>query len=141
MFPVRRNRLSTARAAAAVLALAALVAASGPASAAAPGAVKRACLIEGRMMGETIKDCSEAAMPGSAEDYAGQCRENVAAFTQMGGSATATVLPACPAKAQAACVGIMGQPASAYYYARDAASLAAAQKGCVAQRGKWVANP
>ncbi|ATQ41835.1 hypothetical protein [Caulobacter mirabilis] len=139
MFLVRRKRLSTLAAAAAVLALGALAAV--PATAAAPGAVKRACLIEGRMMGETIKDCSEATMPGSAEDYASQCRENVSAFTQMGGSATATVLPACPAKAQAACVGIMGQPASAYYYARDAASLAAAQKGCVAQRGKWVANP
>lgn len=92
-------------------------------------------------MGETIKDCSEAMMPGSAEDYASQCRENVSTFIAMGGSAKATVLPACPAKAQAACVGIMGRPASAYYYARDAASLAAAEKGCLAQRGKWVVNP
>ncbi|MES2056591.1 MAG: hypothetical protein V4564_11695 [Pseudomonadota bacterium] len=101
----------------------------------------KACLIEGTMMSEQIKDCTQTSMSVPAAEYAAQCTSNTEAFKQMGGTMKATVLNACPAKAQAACVGLFGQPATAYYYARDPKSLAATKSSCIAQRGKWVANP
>lgn len=100
-----------------------------------------ACLVEGQMMSEQIKDCTQTSLPLPAAEYAAQCKENAAAFTAMGGSGTATVLKACPPKAQAACVGLMGQPATAYYYSRTPQMLADTRKSCAAQRGKWVDQP
>lgn len=104
-------------------------------------AAKNACLVESAFMGEKIKDCTETSLPVPAAEYKSQCTQNAEALRSMGGTATATVLPACPAKAQASCDGLLGQKVSAYYYARSAKSLADAKKGCQAQRGKWTDKP
>lgn len=104
-------------------------------------AAKNACLVESTLMGEKIKDCTETSMPVPAAEYKSQCAQNADAIRSMGGTATATALPACPAQAQARCDGLFGQKVAAYYYARSAKSLADAKKGCVAQRGKWTDKP
>lgn len=94
-----------------------------------------ACLIEGQVYGETIKDCSQTSLPIPAGDYAEQCNSNA------NGPLKATVLKACPAKAQAACVGPFGQKVTTYYYSRGPQALADTKKSCIAQQGKWVDNP
>jgi hypothetical protein len=94
-----------------------------------------ACLVEGQVYGEAVKDCTQTSLPIPAADYAAQCKENDS------GPLKATVLKTCPAKAQAACVGLFGQPATAYYYSRSPQSLADTKKSCIAQRGKWVDKP
>lgn len=101
----------------------------------------QACLIEGRMMNEQIKDCSQTKMSVASAAYAAQCKESAAIFPSMGGSGTATVLSACPAKAQGACVNPFGTPVTTYYYARSPKSLADTKTSCVAQKGKWVEKP
>lgn len=110
-----------------------LVAAAGAARA------DNACLIEGVMMSEQIKDCTQTSLPIPAAQYAAQCNENSVSSPEM--TMKATVLKACPPQAQAACVGLFGQPATAYYYARSAQSLADTKKSCIAQRGKWIDKP
>ena len=104
-------------------------------------AAQNACLVESNLMGEKIKDCTETSLPVSVAEFKSQCLQNAEALKSMGGTATATVLPACPAKAQASCEGLLGRKVSAYYYARSAQSLADAKKGCLAQRGKWTDKP
>ncbi len=104
-------------------------------SAAGAAHADNACLIEGQVYGETIKDCSQTSLPIPAGDYAEQCNSNT------NGPLKATVLKACPAKAQAACVGPFGQKVTTYYYSRGPQSLADTKKSCVAQQGKWVDKP
>lgn len=94
-----------------------------------------ACLIEGQVYGEAVKDCSQTSLPIPADQYAEQCKSNA------DGPLKATVLKACPAQAQAACVGAYGQKFTAYYYARSPQSLADTKKSCIAQQGKWVDKP
>ncbi|QNQ10168.1 hypothetical protein H3Z74_02665 [Sphingomonas alpina] len=96
---------------------------------------QNACLIEGEMMSEAIKDCSETSLKIPAADYAEQCSSN------SNGPLKATVLKACPPRAQAKCVGPYGQPVTTYYYARSPKSLADTKSSCTAQRGKWVLQP
>lgn len=101
----------------------------------------QACLTEGRMMNEQIKDCSQTKMSIASAAYAAQCKETASVFAAMGGAGTATVLSACPAKAQGACINPFGTPVTTYYYARGPKSLADTKTSCVAQKGKWVDKP
>ncbi|MGH6614282.1 hypothetical protein [Sphingomonas sp.] len=94
---------------------------------------QKACLLEGVIMSETIKDCSETPLKVPDAMYAEQCQSN--------GPMKATVLKACPPRAQAKCVGPYGQQVSTYYYARSPKSLADTKSSCLAQRGKWVVQP
>lgn len=102
---------------------------------------KIACLVEGRVMSQAMKDCTETSLPIPATEYKKQCEENAKALNSTDGSIKASVLPACPAGAQAACHGLFGTQASAYYYARDAQMLASTKTSCTAQRGQWADNP
>jgi hypothetical protein len=94
-----------------------------------------ACLIEGQVYGEAVKDCSQTSLPVPAAEYAAQCKSNGE------GPLKATVLKACPAKAQAACVNPFGQKVTTFYYSRSPQSLADTKTSCAAQKGKWVPNP
>jgi hypothetical protein len=119
------------------VAAAILVSASG---ATAPSAAPlpqsgNACLIEGTMMSEYIKDCTETDLPLPAAAYAEQCRANSA------GEMKATPMKACPANAQASCVNPYGQRVKVLYYARSPQQLADTKTSCVAQKGKWVVKP
>lgn len=100
-----------------------------------------ACLVEGKMMGEQIKDCSQTSLPLPAADYAAQCKESGSVFAASGGSGGASVLKACPPQAQGSCVGPFGQPMSTFYYARSPEQLAATKSSCAAQKGKWIDKP
>ncbi|MBO9710081.1 MAG: hypothetical protein J7521_17910 [Caulobacter sp.] len=104
-------------------------------SAASTAHADMACLIEGQVYGETVKDCSQTSLPVPAAEYGAQCKDNGA------GPLKATVLKACPAKAQAACVNPFGQKVTTFYYSRSPQSLADTKASCAAQKGKWVANP
>lgn len=110
----------------AVLAFA-LTAAAGAAHA------DNACLLEGKVAGAAIKDCSQTSLPIPAAAYAEQCRSNE--------GFKATPLKACPAGAQAKCVNPFGQQMQAFYYARDAKTLADTKVSCIAQKGKWIEKP
>ncbi|MCX8474825.1 MAG: hypothetical protein MT490_03415 [Sphingomonas sp.] len=94
-----------------------------------------ACLLEGEIMSEFVKDCSQTSMPISAAAYAAQCRENESAGLK------ATPMKTCPAQAQASCINPFGQQITTFYYARSPQQLAATKQSCVAQRGKWVERP
>lgn len=94
-----------------------------------------ACLIEGTMMSEVIKDCSQTSLPIPAAAYAEQCRTN------EGGELKATPMKTCPAKAQASCINPYGQKVTTFYYARSPQQLAATKQSCIAQRGRWVEKP
>jgi hypothetical protein len=96
---------------------------------------QNACLIEGQIMSEPIKDCSETSLKIPAADYAEQCSSN------SNGPLKATVLKACPPRAQAKCVGPYSQAVTTYYYSRSPKSLADTKSSCLAQRGKWVPQP
>lgn len=120
------------------VAAAVLVAASGttaPHAASAAPQSTNACLIEGTVMSEIVKDCSQTDLPIPAAAYAAQCRENSSEMLK------ATPMKACPAQAQASCVNPFGQKVTTFYYARSAEQLAATRQSCLAQRGKWVAKP
>ncbi|WP_447726935.1 hypothetical protein [Sphingomonas koreensis] len=94
-----------------------------------------ACLIEGTIMSEFVKDCSQTSLPVPAAAYAAQCRENESAGLK------ATPMKACPAQAQASCVNPFGQKMTTFYYARSPQQLAATKQSCIAQRGRWVERP
>lgn len=102
---------------------------------------KIACLLEGRVMSQPVKDCTETTMPVPAAEYKKQCEENSKSVSGPGNSLKGTVLPACPAGAQGVCHGMFGTPASAYYYARDLQTLAATKTSCTAQKGQWADKP
>lgn len=96
---------------------------------------QNACLIEGVVAAEPIKDCTETSMPIPAAEYAEQCKSNA------NGPLKATLLKACPPKAQAACVNPYGTQSKVYYYLRSAPSLADTKKSCIAMKGQWVEKP
>jgi hypothetical protein len=96
---------------------------------------QNACLIEGEVYSEPIRDCTETSLAVPPAEYASQCTSNAS------GPLRATVLKACPAKAQAMCVNAYGVPNKAYYYLRSPQSLADARKSCIAMKGKWVERP
>lgn len=102
---------------------------------------KIACLLEGRVLSEPVKDCTETTMQIPAAEYKKQCEANNKSVSGPGNSLKGTVLAACPAGAQGACHGMFGTPASAYYYARDPQTLAATKASCTAQKGQWADNP
>ena len=102
---------------------------------------KIACLLEGRVMSQPVKDCTETSMQIPEAEYKKQCEANNKSATGPGNSLKGTVLPACPAGAQGACHGMFGTPAAAYYYARDPQTLAATKASCTAQKGQWADNP
>ncbi|HEY5801134.1 MAG TPA: hypothetical protein VIT92_12990 [Burkholderiaceae bacterium] len=69
---------------------------------------------------------------------------------EEGDAPNVTQMEWCPAKPQAVCRTVLGQPISAHHYGRDAEGLAVAREKCVRgtgngkARGKWldcVANP
>ena len=117
--------------AAAVLAIPSGTAAANP----APVQSGNACLLEGTIMSEVVKDCSQTSLPIPAAAYAAQCREN------EGAGLKATPLKACPAQAQASCVNPFGQKVTTFYYARSPQQLATTKQSCIAQRGRWVDKP
>jgi hypothetical protein len=120
------------------VAAAILVSSSGMvATHAAPGAVQsgNACLIEGTIMSEIVKDCSQTSLPVSAAAYAAQCREN------EGAGLKATPMKACPAQAQGACVNPFGQTVTTFYYARSPQQLTTTRQSCIAQSGRWIEKP
>lgn len=104
-------------------------------------AADKACLLEGSftMMGVTtdIKDC--LMNTGVAQDmFIENCKGMAAAGAAFGAApAKVTYLGACPAGQQAACEGLFGAPMTAYYYKRDAQSLADTRQGCLAAGGTW----
>lgn len=112
-----------------------LVASSGAAAASGAQQSSNACLLEGTIMSEFVKDCSQTSMPVPAAAYAAQCRENASAGLK------ATPMKMCPAQAQASCVNPFGQKMTTFYYARSAQQLAATKQSCIAQRGRWVEKP
>lgn len=114
---------------------AALLVASSGAVAASGAQQSNACLIEGTVMSEIVKDCSQTSLPVPAAAYAAQCRENSSEMLK------ATPMKACPAQAQASCVNPFGQKVTTFYYARSAQQLAATKQSCIAQRGRWVEKP
>lgn len=106
-------------------------------SASAPPAPQsgNACLIEGTIMSEFVKDCSQTSLPIPAAAYAAQCRENESAGLK------ATPMKVCPAQAQASCINPFGQKVTTFYYARSPQQLASTKQSCIAQRGRWVEKP
>lgn len=121
-----------------IFAAAVLAASSGTAvTNAAPAEPQsgNACLIEGTMMSEYIKDCAQTDLPLPAAAYAEQCRSNSA------GGMKATPMKACPANAQASCVNPFGQRVTTFYYARSPQQLIDTKTSCIAQKGKWVVKP
>lgn len=120
----------------AVVAAALVTASATTAPSAAPAPQSgNACLIEGTVMSEIVKDCSQTDLPIPAAAYAAQCRENSSEMLK------ATPMRACPTQAQASCVNPFGQKVTTFYYARSPEQLAATKQSCLAQRGKWVAKP
>jgi hypothetical protein len=118
------------------IAAAVLAAPSGAtATNAAPAQSGNACLLEGTIMSEVVKDCSQTSLPISAAAYAAQCREN------EGAGLKATPLKVCPAQAQASCINPFGQKVTTFYYARSPQQLASTKQSCIAQRGRWVEKP
>ena len=100
-----------------------------------------ACLMEGSftMLGQTtqIKDCMESG-DVAQEQFVETCEGISNAAVAFGAEpAKITYLAACPAGAQGSCKGLFGSPMTAYYYKRDAETLADTKKGCVAQGGEW----
>lgn len=112
-----------------------LVVGTGDASA------KIACLLEGKVLSQPVKDCTETSIAVPAAEYKKQCEEHNKSTADANNTLKGTVLPACPAGAQGACHGMFGTPASAYYYARDAQTLAATKASCTTQKGQWADNP
>lgn len=120
------------------LAVVLLVPSSGAIAApalAGPPQAGNACLLEGTIMSEFVKDCSQTSLPISAAAYAAQCKENESAGLK------ATPLKACPAQAQASCINPFGQKVTTFYYARSPQQLAMTKQSCIAQRGRWVEKP
>ena len=104
-------------------------------------AEENACLMEGSftMLGQTteIKDCMESGGVAKAQ-FVEACEGISNAAVAFGAEpARITYLAACPAGAQGSCKGLFGSPMTAYYYKRDAETLADTKKGCVAQGGEW----
>lgn len=97
--------------------------------------VRNACLIEGRVYDEPVRDCTETSLAISSAEYATQCKSNA------NGPLRATVVRACPARAQAMCVDAYGVPNRVYYYLRSPQSLEDTRKSCVAMKGRWVMRP
>ena len=100
-----------------------------------------ACLMEGSftMLGQTtqIKDCMESG-DVAQEQIVETCEGISNAAVAFGAEpAKITYLAACPSGAQGSCKGLFGSPMTAYYYKRDAETLADTKKGCVAQGGEW----
>lgn len=117
------------------VAAALVVASAGGAAASGAPQSSNACLIEGTVMSEAVKDCSQTSLPVPAAAYAAQCRENSSEMLK------ATPMKACPAQAQASCVNPYGQTVTTFYYARSPQQLAATKQSCIAQRGRWVEKP
>ncbi len=110
-------------------------AADGTSAGAHTAPAQNACLIEGQVYNEPVRDCSETSLAIPLAEYASQCATNA------NGPLRATVMRACPAKAQAMCVDAYGVPNKAYYYLRSPQSLADTRKSCIAMKGKWVERP
>lgn len=104
-------------------------------------AEENACLMEGSftMLGQTteIKDCMESG--GVAKEKFVEACEGISNAAVAFGAEPAriTYLAACPGGAQGSCKGLFGSPMTAFYYKRDAETLADSKKGCVAQGGEW----
>ena len=101
----------------------------------------RACLMEGSftMLGQTteIKDCMDSG--GVAKEQFVEACEGISNAAVAFGAEPAriTYLAACPDGAQGSCKGLFGSPMTAYYYKRDAETLADTKNGWVAQGGEW----
>lgn len=96
---------------------------------------QNACLIEGTVASEAVRDCTETSMAIPADQYAAECKTNA------NGPLKATVVKTCPAKAQAVCIDPYGVSVKVYYYLRSTQSLADTKTSCIAQKGKWVDRP
>lgn len=100
-----------------------------------------ACLMEGSftILGQTteIKDCMENG--GVAQEQFVEICEGISSSAVAFGAEPAKIqyLAACPDGAQASCKGLFGSSMTAYYYKRDAETLADTKKSCVAQGGEW----
>lgn len=104
----------------------------------------RACLLEGSFAfaGQKldIKDCLENNGVPKAR-FQETCKSLAEATVGMGlPAAKNTPMAACPAQPQGACEGLFGAKMTAYYYKRDAQSLADTKTSCAAQGGKWKAK-
>lgn len=100
-------------------------------------AAKDACLVQGELYGAAFKDCSEVDAAGPSGEFKTQCESNAGSIKSAGGSATATVVSACPTGAGGVCENPMGRKVRAYYYARDAQTLTVTQRSCVSAGGTW----
>lgn len=104
-------------------------------------AQEKACLLEGnfRIGGQQliISDCAEnRTMP--KQEFREAC-EGMSEFTLAGETykAKVTFHASCPAAPQGTCEGIFGGAMNAYYYKRDAKTLADTRRSCLAQQGQW----
>jgi hypothetical protein len=101
----------------------------------------KACLLDGnfKIGGQQviISDCAEnRTMP--KEEFREVCA-GMSEFTLAGETyrAKVTFLTSCPAVPQGTCEGMFGGAMNAYYYKRDAKTLADTRKACLAQQGRW----
>jgi hypothetical protein len=104
-------------------------------------AQEKACLLEGNFkIGSQqviISDCAEnRTMP--KQEFREVCA-GMSEFTLAGETykAKVTFHTSCPAAPQGTCEGIFGGAMNAYYYKRDAKTLADTRKSCLAQQGQW----
>lgn len=101
----------------------------------------QACVFEGRLNGQAIKDCTEIALDLPAEPFRQQCEQKQAQLATLGGDLRAYALPACPQPALASCRGALGNPSTVYHYTAAAAELAGKAERCQRYGGTWQSPP
>lgn len=99
---------------------------------------KSACHIQGQVGGTVIDECTETDQNLPDDQLKQQCNGKVPGLEEVGGHADARVVAACPSGADGVCESPMGAQARIYYYKRSPEALAAVQRACETQRGKWV---